>query len=107
MRPRGEGPEAVTQPRQQSSRHRIVGRGAAGRACPRPPPPPPRAPDSPRRPAPRPAGGGGAGGGPAGTRRVVLVGIPEPGLSLLRQLDDPVRECNRRQLAHLPPAELR
>jgi DNA-binding MarR family transcriptional regulator len=43
---------------------------------------------------------------PADNRRVVLVGITEAGLELLRQLDGPVRECSRRQLGHLKPAEL-
>jgi DNA-binding MarR family transcriptional regulator len=43
---------------------------------------------------------------PADNRRVVLVGITEAGLSLLRQLDEPVRECNRRQLGHLNREEL-
>jgi DNA-binding MarR family transcriptional regulator len=43
---------------------------------------------------------------PADNRRVVLVGITEAGLDLLRRLDEPVRDCGRRQLGHLPPAEL-
>jgi DNA-binding MarR family transcriptional regulator len=43
---------------------------------------------------------------PADNRRVVLVGITEAGLDLLRQLDEPVRDCSRRQLGHLKPAEL-
>jgi DNA-binding MarR family transcriptional regulator len=43
---------------------------------------------------------------PADNRRVVLVGITDSGLDLLRQLDGPVRDCGRRQLGHLKPAEL-
>jgi DNA-binding MarR family transcriptional regulator len=43
---------------------------------------------------------------PADNRRVVLIGITEAGLELLRQLDGPVRECNRKQLGHLKPDEL-
>ncbi len=43
---------------------------------------------------------------PADNRRVVLVGITAAGLELLRRLDGPVRECGRRQLGHLKPAEL-
>jgi DNA-binding MarR family transcriptional regulator len=44
---------------------------------------------------------------PADNRRVVRVGITEAGLALLRDLDGPVRACHARQLAHLPPADLR
>jgi DNA-binding MarR family transcriptional regulator len=43
---------------------------------------------------------------PADNRRVVLVGITDAGLDLLRQLDGPVRDCGRRQLGHLKAAEL-
>ncbi len=43
---------------------------------------------------------------PADNRRVVLVGITDAGLELLRRLDGPVRECGRTQLGHLRPAEL-
>jgi DNA-binding MarR family transcriptional regulator len=43
---------------------------------------------------------------PADNRRVVLVGVTEAGLDLLRQLDAPVRDCGQRQLGHLQPAEL-
>ena len=34
-------------------------------------------------------------------RRVVLARITQPGLDLLRRLDDPVRDTHRRQLGHL------
>ena len=40
-------------------------------------------------------------------RRVVLVGITEAGLSLLRDLAREVRDCHARQLGHLEPAEVR
>jgi DNA-binding MarR family transcriptional regulator len=43
---------------------------------------------------------------PAENRRVVLVGITDAGLDLLRQLDGPVRECSRQQLGHLNAEEL-
>jgi DNA-binding MarR family transcriptional regulator len=43
---------------------------------------------------------------PADNRRVVLVGVTEAGLDLLKQLDGPVRDCGRRQLGHLKAAEL-
>jgi DNA-binding MarR family transcriptional regulator len=43
---------------------------------------------------------------PADNRRLVLIGITDAGLELLRQLDAPVRECGRKQLGHLTPAEL-
>ena len=43
---------------------------------------------------------------PVDNRRVVLVGITAAGLELLGQLDAPVRDCSRRQLGHLKPAEL-
>src|SRR5262245_20152189 len=39
-------------------------------------------------------------------RRVVQVGITEAGLSLLRELEQPVRECHLRQLGHLSSAQL-
>jgi len=39
-------------------------------------------------------------------RRVVQVGITEAGLALLKQLDQPVRECHLKQLGHLSPAQL-
>ena len=43
---------------------------------------------------------------PTDNRRVVLIGITEAGLGLLRRLDEPVRDCGRRQMGHLKPAEL-
>ena len=39
-------------------------------------------------------------------RRVVQVGITEAGLALLKQLDEPVRECHNRQLGHLSGSQL-
>lgn len=39
-------------------------------------------------------------------RRVVRIGITAVGLELLRRLDQPVRECHRKQLGHLKPGEL-
>jgi DNA-binding MarR family transcriptional regulator len=44
---------------------------------------------------------------PAENRRVVRVGITEGGLTLLRDLDEPVRACHARQLGHLPAADLK
>lgn len=43
----------------------------------------------------------------ADNRRVVQVRITEAGLDLLKQLDQPVRECHLRQLGHLSAGELR
>ncbi len=43
---------------------------------------------------------------PADNRRVVQVGITAAGLELLQQLDEPVRQCGREQLGHLPAAQL-
>ncbi|MCL6502724.1 MAG: MarR family transcriptional regulator [Pirellulales bacterium] len=43
---------------------------------------------------------------PAENRRQVLVGITDKGLSLLRQLDEPVKKCHLRQLGHLSPEQL-
>jgi DNA-binding MarR family transcriptional regulator len=43
---------------------------------------------------------------PADNRRVVHVGITDVGLALLRELDEPVRECHVRQLGHLAPEQL-
>jgi len=40
-------------------------------------------------------------------RRVVLVGITDKGLSRLRDVAAPLRDCHERQLGHLPPEELR
>jgi len=42
----------------------------------------------------------------AGNRRVVQIGITEEGLSLLKTLDQPVRECHQKQLAHLSSSQL-
>lgn len=39
-------------------------------------------------------------------RRVVLVGITEKGLDLLRELDKPTLELHKRQLRHMTKAEL-
>jgi len=39
-------------------------------------------------------------------RRVVQVGITEAGLALLKQLDQPVRDCHLQQLGHLSGAQL-
>jgi len=43
----------------------------------------------------------------ADNRRVVQVGITEAGLALLKQLDDPVRQCHQGQLGHLSGAQLK
>ncbi len=42
----------------------------------------------------------------AGNRRVVQIGITEAGLTLLKTLDQPVRECHEKQLSHLSGAQL-
>ncbi len=42
----------------------------------------------------------------ASNRRVVQVGIALAGLALLKEMDDPVRQCGRKQLGHLPAANL-
>lgn len=42
----------------------------------------------------------------AENRRVVQVGITGAGLALLKEMDDPVRQCGRKQLGHLPAADL-
>ena len=39
-------------------------------------------------------------------RRVVQVGITDAGLALLKELEQPVRECHLKQLGHLAPAQL-
>jgi len=39
-------------------------------------------------------------------RRVVQVGITEAGLALLKQLDQPVRDCHLQQLGHLGVGQL-
>ena len=43
----------------------------------------------------------------ADNRRVVHIGITEPGLDLLNRLADEVRACHERQLGHLSAGELR
>ena len=42
----------------------------------------------------------------ADNRRVVQVGITETGLGLLKELEQPVRECHLRQLGHLGSGQL-
>jgi DNA-binding MarR family transcriptional regulator len=44
---------------------------------------------------------------PPTNRRVVELRITQVGLELLRRLDEPVRECHRRQLGALSPEQLR
>jgi DNA-binding MarR family transcriptional regulator len=44
---------------------------------------------------------------PPQNRRVVEVGITPEGLDLVRELDEPVRQCHVRQLGHLSPIQLR
>jgi DNA-binding MarR family transcriptional regulator len=39
-------------------------------------------------------------------RRVVQVGITDAGLALLKALDQPVRDCHRKQLGHLSEEQL-
>jgi DNA-binding MarR family transcriptional regulator len=41
-----------------------------------------------------------------GNRRVVQVGITDAGLALLKDLDQPVRQCHLKQLGHLSPTQL-
>jgi DNA-binding MarR family transcriptional regulator len=43
---------------------------------------------------------------PPENRRVVLVGITDAGLALLRKIARPLRECHTRQLGHLDPTDL-
>ncbi len=43
----------------------------------------------------------------ADNRRVVQVGITDAGLALLKQLDEPVRQCHQEQLGHLSTAQLK
>jgi DNA-binding MarR family transcriptional regulator len=43
----------------------------------------------------------------ADNRRVVQVGITDAGLALLKQLDEPVRQCHQAQLGHLSAPQLR
>jgi DNA-binding MarR family transcriptional regulator len=42
----------------------------------------------------------------ADNRRVVQIAITEGGLSLLKQLDQPVRDCHQKQLGHLTSSQL-
>lgn len=42
----------------------------------------------------------------ADNRRVVQVGITDAGLTLLKQLDQPVRQCHQKQLGHLSAEQL-
>jgi DNA-binding MarR family transcriptional regulator len=42
----------------------------------------------------------------ADNRRVVQVGITEAGLTLLKSLDQPVRDCHAKQLGHLNNTQL-
>ena len=44
---------------------------------------------------------------PADNRRVVNVGITDAGIALLDRLNEEVRDCHARQLAHLRPAQMR
>lgn len=44
---------------------------------------------------------------PAENRRQVLVTITMPGRELLERLDEPVRDCHRRQLGHMSALELK
>src|SRR5262245_25948151 len=39
-------------------------------------------------------------------RRVVQVGITDTGLALLKELDQPVRDCHQKQLGHMTSAQL-
>jgi hypothetical protein len=41
-----------------------------------------------------------------GNRRVVQVGITGDGLTLLKSLDQPVRQCHLQQLGHLAAGKL-
>jgi DNA-binding MarR family transcriptional regulator len=42
----------------------------------------------------------------AENRRVVLVGVTEKGLALVRDITAPLRDCHARQLGHLPTEDL-
>jgi len=44
---------------------------------------------------------------PATNRREVQVGITAPGIALLDELQEPLRECHSRQLGHLSRSQLR
>lgn len=43
---------------------------------------------------------------PAENRRVVRIGITASGVALLHELEEPIRQCHRRQLGHLSKKEL-
>jgi DNA-binding MarR family transcriptional regulator len=43
---------------------------------------------------------------PAENRRIVCLAITEKGLALLRELDEPIRECHAKQLGHLSAKQL-
>jgi DNA-binding MarR family transcriptional regulator len=40
-------------------------------------------------------------------RRTVLVSISESGLTLLKQIAEPLIDCHKRQLGHMPPSDLK
>ncbi len=44
---------------------------------------------------------------PPDNRRVVQIGITAAGLELLAEIAQPLRQCHRRQLGHMPPASLK
>src|SRR5262245_28835727 len=44
---------------------------------------------------------------PDDNRRTVRVGITPKGIALLRRIASPLRDCHRRQLGHMPAAELK
>jgi DNA-binding MarR family transcriptional regulator len=44
---------------------------------------------------------------PAENRRVVRVRISEQGLTLVKQIDKPLRECHQQQLGHLTESQLK
>jgi DNA-binding MarR family transcriptional regulator len=44
---------------------------------------------------------------PADNRRTVLVRITNEGLTLLKQIDKPLRDCHQRQLGHLTATQLK
>jgi DNA-binding MarR family transcriptional regulator len=43
---------------------------------------------------------------PANDRRIVRVAITPAGIELLDTINEPLHECHRKQLGHLPPEEL-
>jgi len=44
---------------------------------------------------------------PADNRRIVCIGITSKGTALLRELQEPIRDCHVRQLGHLSAKELK